>query len=301
MELGKVHLSLFFVSLFYAILFSWAGKIMPNYLHAEGFVWIRIAFAGITFHALALFFKRDRVNWKSDWKEFAICGFFGTSANMYLFFAGLERTYPINGAVLMLFTPLFVAIFDHIRVRKWPKWIFLISLSIAAFSSVILIGSTGTSFNKSTLLGDLFIAVNAIFYAVYLVRVKSLTQKYKPLTINRWTFTFGLIFISPLGIPDLFQTQFGAIPNEIWIKIAYILIFTSFLVYLLNAYAVQKAGPTLAGIYIYLQPLLATIIAFILNTDKITWSKCLLILTILVSTYIATKYTPKKKTALAES
>jgi drug/metabolite transporter (DMT)-like permease len=64
------------------------------------------------------------------------------------------------------------------------------------------------------------------------------------------------------------------------------------LVYLLNAYSVKKAGPTLAGLYIYLQPLLATIIAFILQTDHISTYKIILILAVLTGVYTATKFTP---------
>jgi drug/metabolite transporter (DMT)-like permease len=290
----KVHFALFFVSLLYAILFSWAGQIMPNHLSSEAFVWLRIAFATTLFHGISLFWgKQDTVDWKKHWREFAICGFFGTSANMYLFFKGLESTYPINGAVLMLFTPLFVGIFDHLRLRKWPNTIFTVSIIIAAVSCFLLISSNGAKFSAKTMWGDFWVAINAILYAVYLVRVKNLTKHYKPITINKWTFSFGLLFITPVGLNSVFNTSFQSIPNAIWLKIAYILFFTSFLVYLLNAFAVKKSGPTLAGLYIYLQPILATFIAFLLNTDEISVQKIILMLLVLLATFTATRFTPK--------
>ncbi len=291
----QVHLALFTVSLLYAILFSWAGQIMPNHLSSEAFVWLRIAFATTLFHLISFFGGRDSVDWKKHWKEFAICGFFGTSANMYLFFKGLENTYPINGAVLMLFTPLFVGIFDHLRLKKWPNGIFTISILIAATSCYLLITSNGAKFSQKTMWGDIWVAINAILYAVYLVRVKNLTKHYKPITINKWTFSFGLLFITPIGLHSVITTSFSSIPADIWTKIAYILFFTSFLVYLLNAFAVQKAGPTLAGLYIYLQPILATFIAFLLNTDEINLQKVLLMALVLFATFVATRYTPKQQ------
>lgn len=290
-----VHIALFFVSLLYAILFSWAGQIMPNHLSAEAFVWLRIAFATSLFHLIALFQKTDKVNWKIHLKEFAICGFFGTSANMYLFFKGLESTYPINGAILMLFTPLFVAIFDHIRVKKFPNLPFTLGFLLAGFASYLLIAGKGAKFSDKTMLGDFWVALNAILYAVYLVRVKKLTAEYSPITVNRWTFTFGLIYITPVGLIPFLNVHFLNIPQDIWYKIYYILIFTSFMVYLLNAYSVKKAGPTLAGLYIYLQPLLATIIAFILKTDEISIYKIILILAVLIGVFTATRFTPKSQ------
>lgn len=291
----RVHIALFFVSLLYAILFSWAGQIMPTHLTAEGFVFLRIAFATALFHLIGLFQKTDKIDWKSHLKEFAICGFFGTSANMLLFFKGLESTYPINGAILMLFTPLFVAIFDHFRVKKWPNWQFTLGFVVAGFASFMLIAGKGAKFSEKTILGDIWVAINAILYAVYLVRVKKLTSIYSPISVNRWTFTFGLLYITPIGLIPFLHTNFSNIPDGIWLKIGYILIFTSFLVYLLNAYSVKKAGPTLAGLYIYLQPLLATVIAFLLQTDQISLEKILLILAVLVGVFTATKFTPKAK------
>jgi drug/metabolite transporter (DMT)-like permease len=295
----NVHGILFLVSLFYAILFSWAGEIMPKYLSSETLVWIRITFATLAFHSVSWFTSKESINWKKHAKELAICAFFGTSANMFLFFKGLESTYPINGAILMLATPIFVAIFDHIRLKSWPKWGFALSLFIAAFACYKLLTFHNHEFTKKTMLGDLWVAINAIFYAVYLVRIKKLTAIYKPITLNKWTFTLGWLYVTPISIYSVVHTPYTLIPSLIWWKISYILVFTSFLVYLMNAYAVKQAGPTLAGLYIYLQPLLATLIAFVFATDQISFLKIVYILIVLAATFYATRNSPVAKNDVA--
>ena len=289
----RVHIALFFVSLLYAILFSWAGQIMPNFLTPEAFVLLRVITATSLFYLFSLAIPADPIQWKAHGLEFAICGFFGTSANMYLFFHGLALTHPINGAVLMLVTPLFVGIFDHIRLRVLPKRWFILGTLIAAAASVWLMVGKGAHFNRDTLRGDLFVAINALFYAIYLVRVKKIAHIYKPITINKITFTFGTLYLLPVGGWALYHTQFGSFTPSITAKVIYILFFTSFLVYLLNSYAVKKAGPTLAGLYIYLQPVLATIIAVMLGTDQLTLSKGLLMLSIMGGVFLATRFSPK--------
>jgi drug/metabolite transporter (DMT)-like permease len=168
-----------------------------------------------------------------------------------------------------------------------------LAVAIAAAASVALMTANGVKFSEKTLRGDIWIAINAIFYAIYLVRVKKLTAHYKPITINRYTFTFGLLFITPFGLGEFIQTNWTAIPLNMVMKIGYILVFTSFLVYLLNAYAIQHSGPTLAGLYIYLQPILASIIAVFLQTDTLTPNKVLYIALVLVSTFAASRFTPK--------
>ncbi len=297
----NVHLVLFLVSLFYGILFSWAGEIMPKYLNAEALVGLRIAFATLAFHIIGWSQKNTAINWKKHGLEFAICGFFGTSANMYLFFKGLQSTYPINAAVLMLATPLFVALFDHLRLKARPNWAFTLALFTAAFACYKLLTESNHTFTSETRLGDLLVFINAIFYAVYLVRIKKLTAVYEPITVNRYTFSFGLLYISPLALTAVFQANYAAIPSPIWGKIIYILLVMSFLVYFMNAYAVKAAGPTLAGLYIYLQPLLATLIAFILQTDSLTVMKIIWILIVLLATFFATRNSPKAKINFASA
>lgn len=294
-----VHLALFLVSLFYAILFSWAGQIMPTYMSADALTLLRIGFAFILFQIFSRLIAIEKIDWKKHGKEFAICGLLGTSGNMYLFFLGLEITSPINASVLMLFTPLFVGIFDHIRLHQRPHLGFVTGLILAFIGCLYLVG-TKSSIQYSTWKGDILVAINAIFYALYLTRVKKLTSVYKPITINRGTFTFGLLYLIPIGLTDLINTNWQNIPVSIGYKILYLLVFTSFLVYLLNAYAVKKAGPSLAGIYIYLQPVLATIIAVLFKTDTIDFPTGIVLFLVLISTFIATRYTPKQSKSLPQ-
>lgn len=269
----KVHGALFLVSLLYAILFSWAGEIMPKYITPEAFVWLRIVTAFTLFSICSLFISREKIDWKRDLGRFAICAFFGTAANMFMFFKGLSMTKPINGAVLMMVTPLFVALIEHLINRKKPGFETVIGFTLGAFGAILLMWSKGAGFSSKTLTGDIWVAVNAAFYAIYLVLAKKLANRYHAITVNRITFGFGMLYIAPLGALPLFSTSFADIPSDIWLKIGYILLFTSFLVYLLNTYGMKHASPSLVGVYIYLQPLLASIIAVFLGRDEITLPK----------------------------
>jgi drug/metabolite transporter (DMT)-like permease len=290
----KVHAALFLVSLLYAILFSWAGEIMPAYISAEGFVWLRILTAFCLFSICSLFITDKAIDWKNDWKRFAVCAFFGTAANMFMFFKGLSMTKPINGAVLMLVTPLFVAIIEHVIQKKKPSVKMTAGISIGALGAFLLMWGKGAHFSGETLEGDLWVSVNALFYAIYLVLAKKLANKYHAITVNKVMFGMGLIYIAPLGALPLWATDFSAIPGDIWLKIGYVLFFTSFLVYLLNTYGIKHASGSLVGIYIYLQPLLATIIAIFLGRDELTSEKVMYGLMIIMGVWLVSgKYSLK--------
>ena len=57
-------------------------------------------------------------------------------------------------------------------------------------------------------------------------------------------------------------------PMEGWASILYIILFTTVLAYLLNVWALQFITPTIVSYYIYLQPLFATLIAFVFLNES---------------------------------
>lgn len=291
MKNGIVHLALFFVSLFYAILFSWAGDIMPKFIAPGGFVLMRVTMAFILFSGLLFLSKSNsnKINWKSDGLRIFICAFFGTAFNMLLFFYGLSKTHPINGAVLMMVTPLFVVVFDHIKQKKLPRPIVVVGFILGCVGAIMLISGKGVQFNSETLFGDILVAINALFYAIYLVLVRDLFKKYGTAKVNTINFGLGILLILPFGLTDLMAWNPSRIPNEMWLKIAYILTVTTFVVYQLNAFAVKRAGPEIAGLYIYLQPLLAALIAILWGKDELTTMKVISSLIIVAGVYLASR------------
>lgn len=212
---------------------------------------------------------------------------------MYLFFHGLALTHPINGAILMLVTPLFVGIFDHIRVKSYPKPWFMVGTIIAAAGSIWLMIGKGAVFNKETLTGDLYVAVNALFYAIYLVRVKRIAHIYKPITINKITFTFGTLYMLPIGGLALLHTDFQAFHTQRHRQSRLRLILHEFLGLFTQFLCRKKAGPTLAGLYIYLQPVMASIIAVLLGADTLTVTKVATMTLIMGGVFLATRFSPK--------
>ena len=89
---------------------------MPFYLQGFGFIVLRVSGAALLFLIASLAIKREKIDWKAHGLRILACSIFGVAANMLMFFKGLEITTPINGAVLMLATPVFVLILNVIIV-----------------------------------------------------------------------------------------------------------------------------------------------------------------------------------------
>ncbi len=246
---------------------------MPAYLPPLGFIVMRVGFASIVFILCSLLFARQKIDFKEDLFKIVVCAITGCGANMLLFFKGLSITTPINGAILMACTPIFVVVFTAIILHERLTVIRYIGIGVACLGAMLLLGGLNFSFDKQHIWGDIYVAANAIIYSFYLVYAKPLLKKYNPITLSAYTFGIGFVFVIFFGYNELRETNFNIIPTEIWYYIVFILIGATFITYLLNAYALSKASPYVVGSYIYLQPVLAILIAILKHTDTITFEK----------------------------
>jgi drug/metabolite transporter (DMT)-like permease len=97
-------------------------------------------------------------------------------------------------------------------------------------------------------------------------------MKYSPWTILKWIFLFGFIYILPFSLHKIYSVDFNSIPNNVWLSILYIVLGPTFLGYLLYNFALKRISPLIAGTYIYLQPLFASIIAVSIGQDVLSFN-----------------------------
>jgi drug/metabolite transporter (DMT)-like permease len=282
----KVHLALFVVSLIYGATFTIAKQVMPLYVKPFAFILMRVSVAAVLifiFHSI--FIKKRITDWK-DIRTLCISALFGVAFNMLLFFKGLSITTPINGAVLMMNTPIFVVVFAALYLKERITAQKIVGISIAAFGAILLMGGRNFNFSNQTVWGDVMVTGNAIIYAFYLVYAKSLMQKYHPLTVTMWSFVFGWFVVLPFGAGEFMEIQFSSFTPQVWMGVAFITVGSTFLTYVLNAYALRKASSSLVGSYIYLQPVLATLIAIASGKDLLTVEKLVFILIIFCGVFL---------------
>ena len=91
---------------------------MPKWLNSEAFVAMRIIITAMIFLIIQLFFIKEEIKDSADLKLVLVCTLFGALFNMLLFFKGLSYTQRINGAVLMMFTPIFTALMSGIILKE---------------------------------------------------------------------------------------------------------------------------------------------------------------------------------------
>lgn len=69
----------------------------------------------------------------------------------------------------------------------------------------------------------------------------------------------------------------------------YVVIFTTIFAYFLNNYSLQKISPSANSSYIYMQPILASIVAIIAGKDKLTITEVVASLLIFSGVYFVNR------------
>lgn len=265
---------------------------MPEFIKPFGFILIRVSITTLLFFILHSFWIKEKVA-RKDFLLLAACGMFGVVINQEMFFLGLSQTTPINAALIMIMTPILVFVISFLMLHEKATPLKILGLLLGAAGAMLIIAGRGLSFSGKTLLGDVFILINATSYAIYLVIVHPLMKKYHPLTVVKWVFFFGLIPVSFIGYGQFQAINWQNFTAEAWAGLLFIVICTTFLAYLLNMLALREVHSSVVGAYIYLQPVIATIIAVSLGKDQLSFEKIVSAILIFAGVYLVS-FTGKK-------
>lgn len=266
------HLALFTVALIYGLNYSIAKDVMPNYIQPLGFILVRAIGATTLFWLSSLAFKWEKIE-RKDFPRLILSGFFGVACNQMLFFQGLNMTSPISAAIMMTINPVMVLVMSALILKEALEPVRFVGIGLGIIGAILLItrGTADFSFLSSDeSLGNLFVLLNAASYAAYLVTVKPLMVKYKPITVIKWTFLFGFFMIIPFGLEQFQAVDWSLMPSSIIGAVVFVVLGTTYMAYLLNIFALKTVSPTTVSFYIYLQPLIAAIVAIALGKDHLT-------------------------------
>ena len=261
------------VSLIYGVTFTIAKDVMPAYIDAYGFILLRVGGSVLLFWLVWLFMPKEKIA-LTDFPRIIAAAFFGVAFNMLTFFKGLSLTSPISAAVIMVSTPMIVLTLSAIimKERMQKRKAFGIVLGLVGTAFLILYGkSLGNATHAG--LGNFLVLVNAISYGFYLIIVKKLMDKYNAFTFVKWIYLFGFIMVLPFGWSQFQSVNWTLVPMNICWKIGFVVVFSTFLTYLLNLLSMKELKPTTVAVFIYLQPLFATIFAISLGKDELSLVK----------------------------
>jgi len=273
-----------------------AKVIMPHYVGAFGFVFLRLFGAVILFWIISLFLKKEKID-RGDFMKIFIGSLLGMCINMLSFLKGLQLSTPVNSGIFATLVPIMILVLSYIFLGEKisNKKIYGVLLGFMGALLLVISVKENSPNAPNVVLGNILLMVNSSFYAAYVIVVKPLTQKYSTVTIMKWMFLSGFIISFPITISEFNEIDFPSLPfDAIW-RIGFVIIGTTFMTYLLSFYALKTLQASTFGVFAYAQPLIAIFYAVASGNDFIDMIKIIACVLTLSGVYLVSKKPSLKK------
>ncbi len=284
---------LILASLIGAFNYTISKMVMPDFVKPMAIVVTRGIIAIAVFSLIHFLFIKEKLE-KEDYKRVFLAALFGIALNQVFFYQGLNLTAPINAALMMTVTPIIVLLISFIARKEKITATKITGVLLGTIGTALLLLHSGKGTVNGLFTGDLLVLINAVSWACFLVTVKPLMQKYHPFTILKWIFLIGFFMIIPFGYQDFITTDWTLLSYEAWWAFAFIMFFATLCAYFLNSAVLKYVNPSVAGSYIYLQPLMAALIAISWGKDAFSFEKLAYLIIILSGVYLVNFRNEKK-------
>ena len=253
---------------------------------------LRITGAMVLFWIASFFQKPERVAPK-DLLKLLGASLLAIVFNQGCFIFGVGLTSPVDASIITTSMPLLAMVLAAIYLKEPITGKKVLGIAVGATGALLLIlGSHQVSEAKAAgnhyIWGDLLVLLAQFSYALYFVLFKNFVNKYSLITIIKWMFTYAFICALPFSYNDLLHTEWKSLQNTEIGALVFIVVGSTFISYVLIVIWQKNLRPTVAGMYNYVQPLVASIVAVCWGMDTFNFVKIISVALIFGGVYLVT-------------
>lgn len=250
---------------------------------------MRVFGAMVLFWVVSFFRKPERVAPRDMFKLFG-ASLLAIVFNQGCFIFGVGLTSPGDASIITTSMPLWAMILAAFFLKEPITGKKVTGIALGATGALLLIlgSNQGTTSGNNSIWGDLLVLLAQLSYALYIVLFKNFVTRYSLITIMKWMFTYAFICILPFSYDDLIVTNWNGLDLQVIGAICFIVVCGTFVSYMLIVVGQKRLRPTVAGMYNYIQPLVACIVSVYLGMDSFNFVKGIAIVLIFGGVYLVT-------------
>lgn len=252
---------------------------------------LRVAGAMVLFWMVSLFGPRERVAPRDLLRLFA-ASLLAIVFNQGCFIFGVGLSSPVDASVITTSMPLLAMVFAALFLKEPVTGKKIAGIAAGALGALLLVlgghSETGRTAGGAYVWGDVLVLLAQCSYALYIVLFKDFVTRYSPVTIMKWMFTYAFVCVLPFSFGGVAATDWPALGGGAIGAIAFIVAGGTFLSYMLVVVGQKRLRPTVAGMYNYIQPLVASIVAVCWGMDRFNVVKVLAVVLIFSGVYLVT-------------
>ena len=184
------------------------------------------------------------------------------TGDLFFWHFSVQLTSVANSTLLANLAAIFVTLAAWLLFRQTPSRLFLVGLA-TALAGVAMLVSTSFTFSPTALAGDACGVITAIFYAWYLLSVKSLRDRGAG-TLRLMTVSTAIT--AALLLPIALATGEQMLPSSGagWLKLVGIALISHACGQGLIAYALAHLPAAFSSVSLLVQPVMAGVFAWVL-------------------------------------
>lgn len=289
----QAHLSLLSAELFWGLMAPIGKDAMLHGINNVSLVTFRVAGAAVLFW-LTSFFVREHVP-RRHVLYLAGAALLGVVFNQCLFTIGLSLTSPINSSIVTTSMPIFAMILSFFILKEPITWMKAGGVAVGCAGAVFLILSSAHAGGKAgNIWGDLMCVGAQLSFALYLALFNPLIKKYNVVTINKWMFTWSSLFILPFTAGHVTSLPWADIMGKTWAEVGFVVVFGTFLSYLLAVVGQRVLRPTVVSVYNYVQPIVSVSVSVATGLGLFTVRHAIAVLLVFTGVWMVIKSKSKR-------
>ena len=246
-------------------IFKWSLENVPPYT----FSFLRLFLASLlilpfTLHKLTIK--------KQDIPDILLMSFFGVTIPITAIFLGLKYAPSINGPIIVSSGPIFLILFAMLFLKEHPKRKVFLGTFVSLLGVLLII--LRPAFEKgldSSIIGNVFFLATTIGSVYHTIMTKRLIERYSIMTLTFWYMFLGSLPLIPFVVTEVHATDFMQNLNmQGLLGIGFGVLFASFIAHIISNFGIKQISASEVGIFAYVDPLAAILIAMPLLGEKLT-------------------------------
>lgn len=231
---------------------------------------LRLYPAGLLAAVVVLVIGVRQIAW-ADWARIAIASLAGNLGYQVLAAYGMQGVPASWTGLIFGLEPVFIALFAVLLAgERLTPWL-VAGICVALLgTAALMLGSTLTPSGDVSLIGLLLVTLSTMGWGIYTVVIRPASRKYGALPVACLAIAISALPMPLFVRPELPQTLI-AMDATAWLAVGFVVVFATFISTALWNYALEHMESSIAGMFLYVQPVVAALGGILLLGERITW------------------------------
>ena len=235
-------------------------------------IWLRFGIGVMILGAFVIARRKLTLPAPRELGYFALLGFLGITFHQWLQVTGLLTARATTTAWIITTIPIFIALLARVMLKERLGWSRIAGIALAAFGVLLVV----THGEIDTILrgqfgahGDFLVLLSAVNWAVFSVLSRKALHTHPATQTMFFVMLFGWLFTSFWFASTPNVHSIVHLSSQAWFSILFLGIFCSGFAYIFWYDALKELNASQVGSLLYLEPLVAVIVAALLLQEEL--------------------------------